>query len=182
MDGHRRHPQCHCRRMGPQRIPQGPFRHGDHHCLAERNRQSRKPSRQQYRFSDRDRYPGASGAHRILPRLRRRPESLRLLPPPGGRRRKSRHLQESRLAGGGDAGAVPRQWTLVRDAGSRDSQELSAPDFGGATFQLRADFFNSLNRTNFSVGGSHNPNSTQFGSISSAFSAREVQVGAKIIF
>ncbi len=84
-----------------------------------------------------------------------------------------------------EAGTLARSpvsgpWYATLDLGIRKSFQL--PISEGATFQLRADFFNSLNHTNFNVGGSHNPNSTQFGSISSAFSAREIQVGGKIIF
>ena len=75
---------------------------------------------------------------------------------------------------------VSGPWYATLDLGIRKSFQL--PISEGSTFQIRADFFNSLNRANFNVGGSDNPNSTQFGSISSAFSAREVQVGAKIIF
>ena len=75
---------------------------------------------------------------------------------------------------------VSGPWYATLDLGIRKSFPL--PISEGSSLQLRADFFNSLNRTNFNVGGSYNPNSTQFGSISSAFSAREVQVGAKIIF
>ena len=63
-----------------------------------------------------------------------------------------------------------------------------------ARLQLRFDFFNSLNRTNFAVTNkgagisglgvtnSHNPNSPLFGQISSAFSPRVMQVGMKITF
>ena len=62
-----------------------------------------------------------------------------------------------------------------------------------ARLQLRIDFFNILNRnrTNFAVGSisgigglgvanRHDPNSTEFGLISDAFAAREIQVGMKL--
>ena len=61
--------------------------------------------------------------------------------------------------------------------------------------QLRFDFFNVLNRTNFNVSSQpptglgglgvsnrHDPNSTQFGLISSTFSPRQIQLGLKLIF
>ena len=61
-----------------------------------------------------------------------------------------------------------------------------------ARLQLRVDFFNVLNRTNFNatslglgglgVANIQNPNSTEFGLISDAFAAREMQVGMKLTF
>ena len=75
---------------------------------------------------------------------------------------------------------VSGPWYATLDLGIRKS--LPLPISEGSRLQLRADFFNSLNRTNFNVGSNHNPNSTSFGLINSAFSAREIQVGAKIIF
>ncbi len=76
--------------------------------------------------------------------------------------------------------------TRSLDLGLRKSIALPLPR--EVRLQLRIDFFNVLNRTNFNVGSvsgigglgvsnRHDPNSTQFGLISSAFSARETQVG-----
>ena len=64
-----------------------------------------------------------------------------------------------------------------------------------ALLQLRIDFFNILNRnrTNFAVGSisgisglgvtnRRDPNDAEFGLISDAFAAREIQVGMKLTF
>ena len=89
---------------------------------------------------------------------------------------------------------VSGPWYASLDVGLRKSFAL--PISEGSRLQFRFDFFNILNRTNFNIGSQppsgtlddlgvfnrHNPNSTQFGLISSAFEAREIQVGLKIIF
>ena len=89
---------------------------------------------------------------------------------------------------------VSGPWYASLDLGIRKSFPI--PITEGARLQLRFDFFNSLNRTNFNVSSQppsgtlddlgvfnrQNPNSAQFGLISSAFAPRQIQVGAKIIF
>ena len=86
---------------------------------------------------------------------------------------------------------VSGPWYATLDVGLRKS--ITLPFSREVRLQLRIDFFNVLNRTNFNVGSvsgigglgvsnRHDPNSTQFGLISSAFSARQTQVGMKIIF
>ena len=86
---------------------------------------------------------------------------------------------------------VSGPWYATLDVGFRKSIALPLPR--EVRLQLRIDFFNVLNRTNFNVSSisgisglgvsnRHNPNSPEFGLISSAFSARETQVGMKIIF
>ena len=197
MDGHRRHYGRYRRRMGSQWISQGPFWRDGKHRLRKRDHQSRRFQRlDQYRSSSGDRYQRASTANRILPRLAGPGDSLRLHPHRTGRGRQSRVLPESRFAGGWDARYVPRQWTLVRVVGSRIRKSFPIPISEGARLQLRFDFFNSLNRTNFNVSSQppsgglddlgvfnrQNPNSAQFGLISSAFASRQIQVGAKITF
>ena len=72
-------------------------------------------------------------------------------------------------------------------------KNIPIPFSASARLQLRIDFFNILNRTNFAVGSisgigglgvanRHDPNSTEFGLISDAFAAREIQVGMKLTF
>ena len=86
---------------------------------------------------------------------------------------------------------VSGPWYATLDVGLRKS--IALPLSREVRLQLRIDFFNVLNRTNFNVGSvsgvgglgvsnRQNPNSTQFGLISSTFSARQTQVGMKIIF
>ena len=127
------------------------------------------------------------------------------------------HLEDGRvslfdpglLAGGGgldpdlfqnpgllEAGSLPMSpisgpWYATLDVGLRKDVPLSFST--AAQLQLRIDFFNVLNRTNFDVGSisgvsglgvhnRHDPNSTEFGLIDSAFSAREIQIGMKLTF
>ena len=116
------------------------------------------------------------------------------------------HLEDGRVSlfdsrllaegGGGDpglfrnpemleAGTLPMTpisgpWYATLDLGLRKYVPL--PFSTDARLQMRFDFFNILNRTNFAVGTRQNPNSTEFGLISSAFSAREIQVGMKLTF
>ncbi len=88
---------------------------------------------------------------------------------------------------------VSGPWFGSLDVGLRKSFPL--PITEESRFQLRFDFFNILNRSNFNVASTtagslddlgvfnrQNPNSTQFGRISGTFDAREIQVGMKIIF
>ena len=84
-----------------------------------------------------------------------------------------------------EAGSLPLSpisgpWYATLDVGLRKSIPL--PLSTAARLQLRIDFFNVLNRSNFSIGSHHYPNSTDFGLISSAFAAREMQVGMKLTF
>ena len=94
-----------------------------------------------------------------------------------------------------EAGTLPMSpisgpWYATLDVGLRKNIPLGFST--SARAQLRVDFFNILNRTNFNVGSqgasgldvrnSHDPNSTEFGLIDSAFSAREIQVGMKLTF
>ena len=84
-----------------------------------------------------------------------------------------------------EAGTLPMTpisgpWYATLDIGLRKYVPL--PFSTAARLQMRFDFFNILNRTNFAVGTRQNPNSTEFGLISSAFSAREIQVGMKLTF
>ena len=89
--------------------------------------------------------------------------------------------------------AISGPWYATLDIGLRKNIPLAFSN--AARLQLRFDFFNILNRTNFNVGSDpgagpgglgvvnrHNPNSTEFGLISDAFSAREIQVGLKLTF
>ena len=84
-----------------------------------------------------------------------------------------------------EAGTLPMTplsgpWYATLDIGLR--KNIPLPFSAGARAQLRFDFFNILNRTNFDVGTRQNPNSTEFGLIDSAFSAREIQVGMRLTF
>ena len=84
-----------------------------------------------------------------------------------------------------EAGTMPMTplsgpWYATLDVGLR--KYIPLPFSTAARAQLRFDFFNLLNRTNFNVGTRQNPNSTEFGLISSAFSAREIQVGMRLTF
>ncbi len=95
-----------------------------------------------------------------------------------------------------EAGTLPMSplsgpWYATLDIGIRKNIPLLFST--AARLQLRIDFFNILNRTNFNVGNisgvgglgidnRHNPNSTEFGLISDAFSAREIQIGMKLTF
>ena len=84
-----------------------------------------------------------------------------------------------------EAGSLPLSpisgpWYATLDLGLR--KNIPLPLSTAARLQLRIDFFNVLNRTNFDIGSYHYPNSTEFGLISSAFAAREMQVGMKLTF
>ena len=95
-----------------------------------------------------------------------------------------------------EAGTLPMSpisgpWYATLDVGLRKNIPLLFSP--AARAQLRIDFFNILNRTNFDAGSisgvgglgvrnRHDPNSTEFGLIDSAFSAREIQVGMKLTF
>ena len=89
--------------------------------------------------------------------------------------------------------AISGPWYATLDIGLRKNLPLAFAS--AARLQLRFDFFNILNRTNFNVGSDpgagpfglgivnrHNPNSTEFGVINSAFSARQIQMGLKLTF
>ena len=86
---------------------------------------------------------------------------------------------------------VSGPWYTSLDVGLRKS--IALPITEESRLQLRVDAFNVLNHTNFAVSSTggpsglgivnrQNPNSTQFGLISSAFSARTLQVGLKVEF
>ena len=95
-----------------------------------------------------------------------------------------------------EAGSLPLSpisgpWYATLDIGLR--KNIPVGFSSSARLQLRIDFFNVLNRTNFAVGSisgigglgianRHDPNSTEFGLISDAFAAREMQVGMKLTF
>ena len=84
-----------------------------------------------------------------------------------------------------EAGTLPMTpisgpWYATLDVGLRKNVFL--PFSTAARLQLRFDFFNILNRTNFDIGTRQNPNSTEFGLINSAFAAREIQIGMKLTF
>ena len=84
-----------------------------------------------------------------------------------------------------EAGSLPLSpisgpWYATLDLGLR--KNIPLPLSTAARLQLRIDFFNVLNRTNFDIGTHHYPSSTEFGLISSAFAAREMQVGMKLTF
>ena len=106
-----------------------------------------------------------------------------------------RYFENPGLLEAGTLGMSPVSgpWYASLDVGLRKSFALFIAE--ESRLQLRFDFFNVLNRTNFNVGSQgssglgglgvsnrHNPNSTRFGQISSAFSARQVQVGIKLMF
>lgn len=86
---------------------------------------------------------------------------------------------------------VSGPWFTTLDVGLRKSVGL--PFTEESRLQLRVDAFNVLNHTNFNVSSTsgisglgivniQNPNTTDFGLISSAFSARTLQVGLKVEF
>jgi hypothetical protein len=86
---------------------------------------------------------------------------------------------------------VSGPWFTTLDVGLRKS--IGLPFTEESRLQLRVDAFNVLNHTNFAVTSTsgisglgitniHNPNTTDFGLISSAFSARTLQVGLKVEF
>ena len=89
---------------------------------------------------------------------------------------------------------VSGPWYASLDLGIRKSFPLPLSE--ESRLQLRFDFFNVFNRTNFNVSSQppsgglddlgvsnrHNPNSAQFGLIHSAFAPREIQLGVKIAF
>ncbi len=90
-----------------------------------------------------------------------------------------------------EAGSLPMSpisgpWYATLDLGLRKNIALPA----GSQMQIRVDAFNVLNRVNFSVpgvsslgvGNRQDPNSTEFGLISSAFAARQIQVGMRLSF
>ena len=95
-----------------------------------------------------------------------------------------------------EAGTLPLSpvsgpWYATLDVGLR--KNIPVGFSSSARLQLRIDFFNVLNRTNFNVGSisgvgglgvhnRHDPNDTEFGLISDAFAAREMQVGMKLTF
>jgi hypothetical protein len=106
----------------------------------------------------------------------------------------SRYFANPAMLEAGSLGLSPVSgpWYASLDLGVRKSFPIPVTE--DARLQLRFDFFNSLNRTNFAVTNkgigitglgvtnSHNPNSPLFGQISSAFSPRVMQVGMKITF
>ena len=71
-------------------------------------------------------------------------------------------------------------WYATVDLGLR--KNIALPLSAGARMQIRVDAFNVFNRVNFDIGRYHNPNSTEFGLINSAFAARQIQVGTRITF
>ncbi len=87
---------------------------------------------------------------------------------------------------------VSGPWYANLDVGLRKSFAL--PITEESRLQLRVDAFNVFNHTNFGVSSTpgavgglgvaniQNPNSTQFGLISGAFSPRTLQVGLKVVF
>ena len=95
-----------------------------------------------------------------------------------------------------EAGSLPLSpisgpWYATLDIGLR--KNIPVGFSSSARLQLRIDFFNILNRTNFAVGSisgisglgvanRHDPNDAEFGLISDAFAAREIQVGMKLTF
>ena len=95
-----------------------------------------------------------------------------------------------------EAGTLPLSpisgpWYATLDIGLRKNIPVGFSP--SARLQLRIDFFNVLNRTNFNVGSisgvsglgvrnRHDPNDPEFGLINAAFAAREMQVGMKLTF
>ena len=92
-----------------------------------------------------------------------------------------------------EAGSLPMSpisgpWYATLDLGLR--KNIALPFSAGSQMQIRVDAFNVLNRVNFSVPGAsglgvgnrQDPNSTEFGLISSAFAARQIQVGMRFLF
>ena len=84
-----------------------------------------------------------------------------------------------------EAGTLPLSpisgpWYATVDLGLR--KNIALPLSAGARMQIRVDAFNVFNRVNFDIGRYHNPNSTEFGLINSAFAARQIQVGTRITF
>ena len=95
-----------------------------------------------------------------------------------------------------EAGSLPMSpisgpWYATLDIGLRKNIPVGFSE--AARLQLRIDFFNILNRTNFNVTSIsgisglgitnfHDPNDTDFGLFSSTFAARHMQVGMKLTF
>jgi len=52
----------------------------------------------------------------------------------------------------------------------------------GQHVQLRFEFFNLLNKANFQTSGNQNPEASNFGAISTAYPARQIQLGLKYFF
>ena len=84
-----------------------------------------------------------------------------------------------------EAGTLPLSpisgpWFATVDLGLRKNIVLPFSD--GARMQIRVDAFNVFNRANFDIGRYHNPNSREFGLISSTFAARQIQIGMRLTF
>ena len=92
-----------------------------------------------------------------------------------------------------EAGSLPMSpisgpWYATLDVGLRKNIPVGFSE--AARLQLRIDFFNILNRTNFNVTGAsglgitnrHDPNDTDFGLFNDTFAARAMQVGMKLTF
>jgi len=91
--------------------------------------------------------------------------------------------------------SVSGPWYATVDMGIRKSFRLPVTE--DSRVQFRFDVFNLFNRTNFAVltqpstarandqlgvFNRHNINSTSFGVIDDTFSARQIQVGLKVLF
>ena len=84
-----------------------------------------------------------------------------------------------------EAGTLPLSpvsgpWYATVDLGLR--KNIALPFSAGSRMQIRVDAFNVFNRANFDIGRYHNPNSREFGLISSTFAARQIQVGTRLTF
>ena len=92
-----------------------------------------------------------------------------------------------------EAGSLPMSpisgpWYATLDVGLRKNIPVGFSE--AARLQLRIDFFNILNRTNFNVTGAsglgitnrQDPNDPDFGLFSDTFAARAMQVGMKLTF
>ena len=84
-----------------------------------------------------------------------------------------------------EAGTLPLSpisgpWYATVDLGLR--KNIALPFSAGSRMQIRVDAFNVFNRANFDIGRYHNPNSREFGLISSTFAARQIQVGMRLTF
>ena len=95
-----------------------------------------------------------------------------------------------------EAGSLPMSpisgpWYATLDVGLRKNIPVGFTE--AARLQLRIDFFNILNRTNFNVTSIsgiadlgitnfHDPNDTDFGLFNDTFAARAMQVGMKLTF
>ena len=84
-----------------------------------------------------------------------------------------------------EAGTLPLSpvsgpWYATVDLGLR--KNIALPLSAGSRMQIRVDAFNVFNRANFDIGRYHNPNSREFGLISSTFAARQIQVGTRLTF